>query len=102
MERTSNKPPRDHVLMLISTDLRAGVELKSPQTSIRLMPGVTQTAVVNLSAEDRGSHPASLHAEVAYKPGNVVVNLTQMAVTTGDGSCQLTTPAQLTQRGTCD
>ncbi len=60
---------------------------------------MTQTAVVSLSAEDRGSHPAGLRAEVAYKPGNVVVNLTQMAVTTGDGSWQLTAPAQLTQRG---
>ncbi len=80
------KPLRpDGQLMLTSTDLRARVELKSLQTSIRLIPGVTQTAVVNLSAEDRGSHPASMHAEVTYKPNNVVVNLSQMAVTTSDG-----------------
>jgi len=94
------KPFRpDGKLKLISSDLHAGIALKSLQSSVHLIAGATQTATINLSAEDRFSHPASLRADIAYKPGLLVANLTQMEVATSHGSWQLTIPAQLTQRG---
>jgi len=85
-------------LMLISSDLRAGIEIKSLQTSVHLFAGATQTATVSIDAEDRFSHPASLHADITYKPAIVVLNLTQLDVATSKGSWHLTTPAELIRR----
>ena len=89
----------DGKLILTSTDLHTGIALKSLQSSVHLIAGATQTATVNLTAQDRFSHPASLRADIAYKPGLLVANLTQMEIATRHGSWQLTAPAQLTQRG---
>ncbi len=86
-------------LMLISSDLHAGMELRSLQTSVHLFAGATRTATVTLSAEDRFSHLASLRADINYRPAVTVLNLTQMDVAGSNGSWHLTTPAQLTRRG---
>jgi autotransporter translocation and assembly factor TamB len=85
--------------MLLANNLNAGIELKSLQTSARLMDGANPSAVVDLSAEDRLSHQATMHSNITYRSGLVVANLTEMAVGTGHGSWQLTAPAQFTQRG---
>jgi autotransporter translocation and assembly factor TamB len=86
-------------IMLTATDLHAAIDLKSLQTGVRLTPGAALDATVSVSAEDRLSHPATMHADIAYKPGMTVVNLTQIAVATDRGSWQLSGPAQITQRG---
>ena len=86
-------------LMLISSDLHTGIELKSLQSSVHLFAGATPTATINFSAQDRFSHPATLRADITYRPAVVVLNLTQMDVATSKGSWHLTTPAQFTRRG---
>jgi autotransporter translocation and assembly factor TamB len=94
------KPLRpDGKLTLTSSDLHAGIELKSLQSNIRLITGATQTATITVAAEDRFSHPASLRVEISYRPALLALNLTQMEVATSRGSWQLNTPAQLTRRG---
>jgi autotransporter translocation and assembly factor TamB len=84
--------------MLMASGLHAGIELKSLQTTVHLIPGATLGAAVNVSAEDRLSHPATIRANIAYKPGLTVANLTELAVATEHGSWQLGAPAQITQR----
>jgi hypothetical protein len=84
---------------LAVTDLHAGVELRSLQSSVRMVSGPTQTATLDLSVEDRLSHPASLRAEISYQPTLLVVNLSRMVVATGQGSWQLAGPAQFTKKG---
>ena len=90
-------------LMLIASGLHTGVDLKSLQTTLHLVPGTALGAELNVSAEDRLSHAASLRANIAYKPALTVVDLTQMALATDHGSWRLNGPAQITQRrGTID
>ncbi len=86
-------------LMLLATGLRAGVDLKSLQSNVRLTAGSTPGATLDLTAEDRFSRPASLHADIAYGSGLVDVNLTRMAIATPHGSWQLAAPARLVKRG---
>lgn len=86
--------------MLLASGLSTGIELKSLQTTVRLIPGVALGANVNISAEDRLSHPATIGADIAHKPGLTVVNLTAIRVATGHGSWKLRAPAQIIVRGT--
>jgi len=84
---------------LLANGLHAGIELNSLRTSIRLIPGANLGASVNISTQDRQSRPAIVRADIAYKPGLTVVNLSEMSVATVQGTWQLAAPAQITQRG---
>jgi autotransporter translocation and assembly factor TamB len=86
-------------IMLTASDLHTGIALKSLQTGVRLTPGTAIGAAVNVSAEDRQSHPATMRADITYRPGLTMVNLTRISVATPRGTWQLEAPAQITQRG---
>jgi autotransporter translocation and assembly factor TamB len=85
---------------LAMADLRAGVQLKTLRSEVRLIPGKFETAALSADATDRLSHAATVRTDIVFGPKQQLsADLNQVSIGTNHGTWNLVRPAQFIKKG---
>jgi autotransporter translocation and assembly factor TamB len=90
--------PRGRITLAMA-GLQAGVDLKTLRSQVNLTSGAVENAEVSAEAIDRFSHPASLRTNIAFRPQEIVADLTHLSIATDHGTWLLEQPARFTKHG---